>query len=765
MSIKKTSFMYMLVRENVKVDVAHVSQFHFIDSDEFGLLRSLMTLQYLPASLWGLIPSTKPFSQALDRLRTLPQFRKVATDTIHPRYWDDLITTPGVVILTPHSIPDWVIQLAKLRPLALLTSSERTLKRAQDIGNVSAGLMKGFSDIREFYRVAGEMLQRLTAYPELWSHVPKEIERLDLGQLLAIRPKLNFMDYLPSPQPWSGRSSMILLNRLSNAVEEPSLLPEEMDEPSVPPALLNWATISCGLLASREHGLGIPRGSGVKPSDVNKAAKLLQSDAASEVKLRQFLELGRLASSGKRLRHVFITIPVPRVDMVKSPPKSMTPDFGKPFHRSLALSAVTDFIAGHQRRDFVSEEAESVYDASKHTILQEQRLLACQTTWLSAVNGSVPIQLRTTRSQVPQSLVAFQHALVSSSKKTTDLFQKLEMELADSLPLDFVTSILKPAETVTLFSDYPYEWTHCEELPLCLTHPTSRIPLGLSTWYNISAALLHNYQLTPKRPDKVLILDLIEKSDPVRSYSDAFLRSSKNIGNKFTHGVPLNAAQARQLLEQTEPEIVVVDGHGRYESDTDQVSLKIQDRWYPFSEILPDFRLAPVWIVSACDTAQSEALRGCVVRALLSQGAYAVIATLARVDALIASMLIGRLLADIYQPLPNLRERTLSEIFFGTQLTTALTYDPLLPLLHKAEADPVLRERVAQMRLAFVRWTHGKPIDPVNYHHVIAQKLSEFLVEFDLYDLHQNLETAGHVRPETLLFSIFGYPDKVVVAA
>jgi len=82
--------------------------------------------------------------------------------------------------------------------------------------------------------------------------------------------------------------------------------------------------------------------------------------------------------------------------------------------------------------------------------------------------------------------------------------------------------------------------------------------------------------------------------------------------------------------------------------ESERVSTEIRDMWGSFESILPDPPIASVWIVSACETAQSEALRGCVVRSLFGRGAYAVIATLARVDALNASMLTGRLFADIY---------------------------------------------------------------------------------------------------------------------
>jgi hypothetical protein len=218
------------------------------------------------------------------------------------------------------------------------------------------------------------------------------------------------------------------------------------------------------------------------------------------------------------------------------------------------------------------------------------------------------------------------------------------------------------------------------------------------------------------------------------------------------------------LIQNLSPEIVLIDSHGRYDQHADKVSIQIDENWHAFEDLLPEPPIAPVWIVSACETAQSEALRGCVVRSLLSRGAYTVVATLARVDAFIASMLTGRLLADAYQPLPNSGERSFLDIFFVTQLTTALLYDPLLPIMHKAEADPKIAERFKAMRLEFVRWIDGRPIDLGTYDEQIAMKLTECLVEYELYDLYRNLQEAGLVRPETLLFSIYGFPDMVTIA-
>lgn len=148
--------MYALVEERREIAMRHLSQFHFVDSDEFLLLRSFMTLLCLPSSLQDLVPTKKQFTAAMKRRNHLPQFRKISAEEIHPLYWDALLKAPAVVLMTGNAIPNWAKRLSKLRPIALLTSSPGTFKRASQLPNFFAGLMKGAADIREFYRVTGE---------------------------------------------------------------------------------------------------------------------------------------------------------------------------------------------------------------------------------------------------------------------------------------------------------------------------------------------------------------------------------------------------------------------------------------------------------------------------------------------------------------------------------------------------------------------------------------------------------------------------------
>src|SRR5207248_1963718 len=146
----------------------------------------------------------------------------------------------------------------------------------------------------------------------------ESLHTINTSNLLGLRPRLDFIDYFPSPQPWAGRSAAILYNRLSNAVEEPSLLgPEFDDERMFAPAMLNWATAACGVMMAREQGFGIPRSAGLKRTEINGLAKLLGSSATAKEKFDEFMRIGRIVSGKGDIRRPFLTVPVPRLDTLK----------------------------------------------------------------------------------------------------------------------------------------------------------------------------------------------------------------------------------------------------------------------------------------------------------------------------------------------------------------------------------------------------------------------------------------------------------------
>jgi len=168
-----------------------------------------------------------------------------------------------------------------------------------------------------------------------------------------------------------------------------------------------------------------------------------------------------------------------------------------------------------------------------------------------------------------------------------------------------------------------------------------------------------------------------------------------------------------------------------------------------------------VWVLSACDISVTGAMRGGFVRELPARGAVCVIATHSRGDAFTASMFVGRLLIDIYNPVERGSYKSLDEVFFATQYTTALLYDPLLPLFRRAEREPAIKESLGHVLGEFFDWSSRSGCDVRRHRHDVAQVLWELLQRHRLAELQAQFQQAGQIRPETLLFTAFGVPGRV----
>lgn len=158
-------------------------------------------------------------------------------------------------------------------------------------------------------------------------------------------------------------------------------------------------------------------------------------------------------------------------------------------------------------------------------------------------------------------------ALTADSNKVAQLFQAVEQGLATLIPRDSLHDIGLGSGPVTFFSDLPFEWTAIDDWPLCMTKPVARIPLGMSRWDVLSAALESRIAIDSRDPRRVLVLDLIDRRDDIRSHTDDFIAVSEHLGQHYTYATPRNAGELHDMLGRGSFDIVVVDAHGSYEID------------------------------------------------------------------------------------------------------------------------------------------------------------------------------------------------------
>lgn len=655
------------------------------------------------------------------------------------------------------SPPDWLLRIAEELNIGILTPRDDLARLSESNPKIHVGLLKRDGDLPESYRVLSEILSVGTL------HTPSSAESVRrITDGFQKRSRLTFIPPVPLPPPTHGRSAAYLINRYSNNVDVPGISPEAPASCLYLPQLLEWCRYAGAVLAYFEQTENVPPSIRLDPSYIRDVYNQMSSTSSDRDKFKAFAELGLKLTNGVHLRKPLIGIVAPRMDLIRGRVPSGVPLDRE--HRQATRGmrrAIRDRDIGTTTDVFENEQEREWYDAAQLTLISEERLISCQMAWLAGRAAMVPLQLPSVSGTLYNAASNLNAALEHNSRKIPALFRNLQDLLARSIPQEFLSTLNGDTSPVVVFSDLPYEWMRLGEWPLCLVRPVSRIPLGQSSWDTLSAALEFPSTIDTTKPERVLVFDLIHQDDRIRSHSDAFSAASTAIGQRYTYAAPANAQDFKDVLSRTESEIVVLDTHASYNRRTDELRVRFGKHSEPLDDLIPESRVPPVWILSACDTSVTGAVRGSFVRKLLSRGAVCVVATLNRVDAGTASIFVGRLLTEVFSPLQPGMYSNFSQAFFAAQYTTSLLYDTIMPLLRNAEKDERLKEQIAIVLSGYFQWSAGRQIDLKTFGKDAGQVLDQLINAAGLGTRYEAMKTAGQIRPETLLFTAFGLPEHV----
>jgi hypothetical protein len=275
--------------------------FHFLSEAELENRRCLITLFLLPSELEQMEGNQPPFTAALKRLTMLPQVYRVDASSKPPAdLWNEMVNQPVVVLMTDDEIPDWLSALTDIKPVGVMARSPETAKALSGIPGVHAGLLRGFDDLRETYRVIGE-LGKLACEALHRSAIGELCSRLSLPDPFTERPRLRFMPPFPLPQPNNGRSAAYLLNRLSNNVDEPALARDSpRNSIAFLPQFLGWSLKACALLTAVEMGREAPSNLKISRAELENYHSTLTADSVGgDDKFKLLLEIGQRISGSR----------------------------------------------------------------------------------------------------------------------------------------------------------------------------------------------------------------------------------------------------------------------------------------------------------------------------------------------------------------------------------------------------------------------------------------------------------------------------------
>ncbi len=101
------------------------------------------------------------------------------------------------------------------------------------------------------------------------------------------------------------------------------------------------------------------------------------------------------------------------------------------------------------------------------------------------------------------------------------------------------------------------------------------------------------------------------------------------------------------------------------------------------------------------------------------------------------------------------------DVFFDTQVSTAVLYDPLLPLMRKAMRRQSLKLPVGRVLGEFYAWARSVRLGPREFRVAAALMLNQSLERYGLAAQQAAYYQSGQVRPDTLLFTAFGAPGRI----
>lgn len=768
-SVKRVDpFVYILIDDP---EYVHRGLFyHLLDRSEAAHLRSLMTILMLPAEASALDDQRPVFSAALHRLTTGPMILRIpGAKQPEKLQWSYLLDAPLIVLLVVKQIPDWGYELAKVKHLGLLTPYDEIVDIARKEPSFHIGLLKGFADLKESYRVLGELIQIHAQDDRLLPETRSLFSRLSSVDLFINRPRLEFIPPIPLPDPEKGRPSAYLINRLSNNVDSPSLSPgratDDVEKTLLAlPRLLDYCTASCSLFAGMENRLPFPSELPFSSSEIEEHYNILLGSASQDKKMELWMKIGARLTGDKALRsRLLISVPTARVDLLKKTfPPTLTEESGHREFMSIKMQVVSDCIANRSEREYEDKAKKEAYRDAKETLVLGHRLLATHASYISISATAIPLQTPDVGGKLFIAANDLERAFRMRTRKVSKLFREFEIKLADSLPEGLLAHLVLGDSPVFFYSDLPYKWTLLDNFPICLTRPVSRIPVAAtSSWLALTHMTKQRTSISVNHPNRVLVLDLISEHDAVRNFSELFRKVSDDIGQGYVYRKPSNPEELPRIIHDVTPEIVVLDTHGDYQRMFDRLLLYLGDRPTNLGDFIPDEIIPPVWILSACDMAVVGAIKGSMVNQLLERGAMCVVATLGKIDAYAAAVFVGRLLTDIYSPHPHMNFRTLSDVFFISQLTTALLYDPLFPLLRKAQPHTKMSEGLSRVIIDYIKGVSSGEISLRDIRYKAAEILSECLQTHGLLDQQLATVKSGEVMPETLLFTAFGIPTHV----
>jgi hypothetical protein len=204
-------------------------------------------------------------------------------------------------------------------------------------------------------------------------------------------------------------------------------------------------------------------------------------------------------------------------------------------------------------------------------------------------------------------------------------------------------------ENVKFISDLPLEWLPIDGVPLMFQRTLSRVPLtpGNAPYAHFNACR-EDLWIGPEEAKRILVCNCLSPGDPLNAYVKVFVEALEGMGVHHSYCAPTTVNEYAAALLHHKPYFLMHWGHGSYDHAQDRGYLNIGGEK---TEIwnLSGCAVPPIVLLAACETAAIAETHNTPANGWLALGARSVLATYFPVQADLASILFGRIFANLLE--------------------------------------------------------------------------------------------------------------------
>ncbi|HFD2405735.1 TPA: CHAT domain-containing protein, partial [Legionella pneumophila] len=146
----------------------------------------------------------------------------------------------------------------------------------------------------------------------------------------------------------------------------------------------------------------------------------------------------------------------------------------------------------------------------------------------------------------------------------------------------------------------------------------------------------------------ILIIRSFDADDPIKNILEQAISSRRNTGALRFLNINIVDVKSKSefigALRNFTGKIVIIDCHGNHGGHKDQAWLHIGDDKVNIWTLKADFRIPPIFLLSACSTHPIDGSNTSVANGLISIGAHSVLATLLPISANHSAIFISKFL-------------------------------------------------------------------------------------------------------------------------